>query len=248
MFRKMILSVIVIAGAWTQAQASMSTETNVPLSDSRYYEVRSMTTNEVFDSNIMAADPAAGEAATTTPGCDPANPLKKDKDPIGEAEDVIDRIINIGKKIWAVVESGRAVVNYKTDVATAMPQGVKCWTDLQGWAAPQSRTYETSFINGYGTEVVKFKYRVIWIFNGSKEGKGAYIGYATAIPVNMEVAWGFNFDAEASVPAVFNQGDKQNPIAGMQMIMKYRVTNVLTNISQSQAYFINGQGQFKTLD
>jgi hypothetical protein len=168
-------------------------------------------------------------------------------DPLNTVEMVVDKIINIGKKIWNIVQAGKPVSNIKTDVATALPMGAKCWTDLGNWQMPQSKVYQASFVNGWGSEVVKISYRVLWLPGGQVNGVGNYIGYATITPVNVEVSWGFTLNATVSIPTVFNMGSKTAPVGGMQMTMQYRVESALTTIDQAQAFFVDGRGNFKML-
>jgi len=183
--------------------------------------------------------------ASTAPGTIKNEPTPTN--PLGPIEMIADSIINIGKKLWAIVDAGRPVVNLKMDVGTALPQGARCWMDLQTWNVPTSHRYQVSFVNGFNSEIVKFDYRVISLAGGSIDGKGKYIGYAAFQPVNVEVAWGFEFNAEAAVPAVFNMGSKAEPVAGLQIVMNYKVTSPLKFISQSQAYFMDGKGSFEQM-
>lgn len=169
-------------------------------------------------------------------------------DPIDQVDMIVDKIINIGKKVWAVIEAGRPVVNYKTDVATALPEGARCWADLQQWSMPDTKLYGVSMYNGFGSEVVKFVYRVNYLAGGTADGVGKYIGYATTSPKDLYVAWGFNFNATASIPTVYNMGTRQDPLAGMQFTMHYTVKNVMNHIEQAQVYAIDGNGTFKQLD
>lgn len=174
---------------------------------------------------------------------DVKNPL----DPINEFELKLDQVINIGKKIWAIVEKGRPVVNISADVATAMPSGAGCWTDLQGWSMPQSQSYVASYKNLYGVEVVKHVYRVSYLAGGSVNGKGKYIGYATVLPVEVNVAWGYTFNSEAKVPTVFNMGTSANPKAGMQVNVSWKVNTVLKSIQATDSYAITGVGELKKM-
>lgn len=222
-----------------------------------YYEVKKITIRQLKDTaRDYYADQAVGNF---TQGCNPQNtpgqintkPVETDPtNPIGAIDiiDVIvDKIINIGKKIWAIVDAGRPVVNVKIDTANALPSGVKCWDELEGWSAPTSRLYEVVYENGFGSAVVTYAYRVSFISGGSFKGQGQYVTLATFQPANLEVSWGFKFDAVASVPMVFNQGTKTNPVAGMQMVMDWTVESPLKQIRQAESYFVNGKGEFKRL-
>lgn len=167
--------------------------------------------------------------------------------PLKEVELIVDQIINIGKKVFAIVEAGRPVVNLKLDVATALPTGSRCWMDLQQWQVPQSKVYSMKFINNWGSEVVRMTYRVLWLPGGTVDGVGKYIGYATMAPVDLSVSWGFNLDADVAIPTVFNMGTKAEPVAGMQMNMHYSIRTPVQHTEQGQAFFVNGQGLFEQL-
>jgi hypothetical protein len=161
---------------------------------------------------------------------------------------VFDQVVNFGKKVWKVIEAGKPVVNLRTDVATALPLGVKCWLDLQTWKAPQATTFTVVYKNPYGIEVVKFSYRVISISGGSVNGRGAYIGYAAVEPSDVQVAWGFNLSAEGLVQHTFNMGTQEAPVAGLNLQLNYTIKTVLQENRVSRSYFVNGHGDFRALD
>lgn len=160
---------------------------------------------------------------------------------------VIDEIINIGKKVWNIIEMGRPVVNIKTDVGTALPKGAKCWLDLQNWSIPQTQTYQAVFKNGFGASVVNLQFQVVSIAGGSVEGHGKYIGYATIIPTQVDVSWGYKLNANVTVQSVYNMGTKADPIAGMQLQMSYMVDTVLKHSQTAHAFFISGNNEIKQL-
>lgn len=222
--------------------ASANTEIDPAQFDIVEMKVRELPTKFASNVAIGSVDCGSGTFADTLPAT-PEDILS----PLNTFDMVVDKIINIGKKIFAIVQAGKPVVNMKTDIATAMPQGARCWTDLQGWQMPQSKTYQVAFTNGFGMEVVKLSYRVLWLAGGNVEGAGQYIGYATMAPENIEVSWGFSLNANVSVPTVFNMGTKESPIAGMQMNMGYRIESPIKTIDQGQAFFVNGAGAFQQL-
>lgn len=217
--------------------------------DERYYEISNSFVREVPSNEVFRADMAIGAAA-----CDDFNPNLIDQNgepfvgPLDGVELFVDQVINIGKKIWAIVKAGEPVLNLKTSVATALPQNSRCWTDLQGWKMPESKIYEMVFENGFGSEVVTMGYRVLWLPGGSVDGQGKYVGYATVTPVSMSVSWGFSLDAEVTIPTVFNMGTKEAPLGGMQVNVISRIKSPITVIDEGQAFFLNGAGEFKKLD
>lgn len=225
--------------------------------DPRYYEIKKMPVRELSQHEVQQLEQMGLMKSGMSPDCNMTNfrkktnppaPVPPKSGPFDGVEGAIDQIINIGKKIWNVIAAGKPVVNVKVDVATALPRGSKCWLDLQGWQMPESKVYEQVFENGFGAEIVNFKYRVLYVAGGSVNGQGAYIGYATMVPVLIDVSWGFSFNAVASVPVVFNMGTKEAPLAGMQMLMQYRVESVMSTIEESQAFVVNGRGEFKQMD
>lgn len=220
-----------------------------------YFEIKNITVKDstaqyagymdLFSQPGLSAECAAAGTrklnATFAGVADSLNPL----DVINVA---VDQIINIGKKIWNVVEAGKPVVNLQMDTANALPLGVTCWNDLSGWSIPQSKVYTVNYTNGLGMNVVSFAYRVTFTAKGNVNGIGQYITNATFMPANVHVAWGYNFAANAEVPSVFNQGTKEAPIAGMQMNMKWNVSTPVVNNITSQSYFVSGDNTLKELE
>jgi hypothetical protein len=167
---------------------------------------------------------------------------------IGAVSVIVDQVINVGKKIWDIVQAGKPVMNMQFDVATALPQGTQCWIQLENWKTPISQVYRVSATNGYGFNVVTFDYRVLYIYGGSYKGQGNYIGYATTQPANVSVAWGFTLNAKGSVPVVMNAGTAAAPVGAMQLNMNYTISTAIGTTEQTQAYYINGLGDFKILN
>lgn len=160
----------------------------------------------------------------------------------------LDKIINMGKKVWTIVEAGRPVVNIKTDSANALPQGALNWNQLEGWKMPKTKLYEASYKNGYNAEVVNFKFRVLYTYGGNVKGQGAYLTNVTVIPADVSVAWGFKLDVETSVPSVVNAGSSTQPVGAMELLVKWTVSTALQHVEHSQSFYVRGDGQFSDLD
>lgn len=159
----------------------------------------------------------------------------------------LDIIINIGEKVWKIIEAGKQVVNVSTKVATALPKGITSMNDLDGWQPPQSKTYKVEITNKLGMTVVSLQYQVITVTGGSINGKGQYVGYASVLPSELFVAWGFNFDANCSAPSIFNVGNKKNPIGALNLVMDYTINTPLSTLRQSQSYYITGLGEISQI-
>jgi len=169
-------------------------------------------------------------------------------DPLDQVNIIIDKIVNIGKKVWGLIETGRPVVNVTTYTANALPAGLQCWSDLAGWQIPQSKVYRVQYENGFGANVVDFAYRVTFTAGGSLNGQGKYITNATIAPADLNVSWGFNLTANAEVPSVFNTGTKEAPVAGMQMLMKWNIKTVVSHVEQAETFYVGGDNVMKHLE
>lgn len=168
--------------------------------------------------------------------------------PLEAIELVVDQIINIGKKIFNVINAGRPVVNIKIDTANALPKGLTCWSDLSGWSMPQSKVYNVQYENGLGMTIVDYSYRVTYTAGGSADGIGKYITNATFQPANVSVGWGFQLDATAVIPSVFNTGSRTSPVAGMQMNMEWKVTSPMAHEQSTESYFVSGENKLVELE
>lgn len=221
--------------------------------DKAYFQIKDVVVTEVTD-QYPTMQPMA--QAGLAEDCSTQRPLKilrtgdqlMSANPLDVIELVVDQVINIGKKMFAVVQEGRSVVNVNLDTANALPKGLTCWSDLSGWNVPQSKVYNVQYVNGFDIVVVDFSYRVTFTAGGSADGVGQYITNATIMPANLSVAWGFNFDANAAIPSVFNTGSKQEPVAGMQMNMAWKVTNAFSHEQATETFFLSGDNMMKKLD
>jgi hypothetical protein len=156
--------------------------------------------------------------------------------------DLIDKIINIGSKLWNIVEKGKPVANYSGEKASALPQRALHWDQLSNWQIPKSKIINVSYKNLYGIEVVRFSYRIILLYGGSVNGVGRYIGYASVVPIEMKTAYMYTFNANANVDAVFNLGTSQDPVAGMVLNINWTVETVLSKVTITQTYNLDGLG------
>ena len=159
----------------------------------------------------------------------------------------ISDIVNIGKQIWNIIEANQPVANVTMNSASAVPEGITNWQDLAGWEAPQTKTYETTCTNGFGMTVVDFQYRISFIPGGTYNGRGKYLANVTVEPQNVTVAWGFKFNAQATVPSITNAGTVRSPIAAANVVVQWSVDTVAQHQSQSAEYYLRGDGMFEEL-
>lgn len=201
---------------------------------SAQYPQESRTTESL---NTLSLSPAL--ARSNFEALDPVNAR------LNQIDMAVDKIINIGTKIWNVIEAGRPVSNYQRAQANALPEGARSWQQLENWQRPTSKVFGVTYKNLYGMEVVKFVYRVILLYGGSANGTGRYIGYASVEPVEINVAFMYSFNAAASVPSVYNMGTRAAPVAGMLLNMNWTVETVLKKSTNGAAFSVDALGNIR---
>lgn len=174
-------------------------------------------------------------------------PLDNAINQLDKAEVIVDKVINIGTKIWKVLEKGKPVASFRNAKATAVPQNITTWQQLQGWMNPKSKYYSITYKNVYGIEVAKLVYKIIYLSGGSYNGQGHYIGYVSIEPQEFKTAYMYTFNVQAAIESVYNQGTSADPIAGMILNINWTVSTVLKTETQSHSYHIDGLGNFSAL-
>jgi hypothetical protein len=168
---------------------------------------------------------------------------------LDQAEVAIDKVINIGKKLWAIVDANRPVVELQTNTANALPLGVASWDALEGWEAPTSKLFTHTYRNLWRIKVVQFSYRVIYTWGGSLDGKGRYLANVTVIPADVDVISGYKLNAQASVPSVLNASRvKGEPLAAAELLVTWKVETALKHSRRSRSFYVRGDGVFKDLN
>lgn len=246
-----MISLVFVTALALNAQAAQNT-------DPKYFQLAKVKMTDVTeqyegDETQVMAQRGLSENCNITRGhrdtaASEFNPAELGLDPIDQAGIILDKIVNLGNKAWALLEKGRPVVNVRAYTANALPAGLNCWTDLTGWKVPQSKVYRVVYENLYGVDVVDFAYRVSFTAGGALNGQGKYITNASIIPADMGVAWGFKFDADAEVPSVFNTGTKEAPVAGMQMLLKWKIQTVVKHVEGSDSFYVGGDNTMKRLN
>ncbi|MCC2678922.1 MAG: hypothetical protein K0R29_1498 [Pseudobdellovibrio sp.] len=163
---------------------------------------------------------------------------------------IVDKVINIGTKVWNVLEKGRATYNYQNQQANALPQGARRWNQLQNWRQPTSKVYSVTGKNVFGYEILRFDYRVILLAGGDVGGVGRYIGYATVHPMEVNIPYLTNFDVGVRVDSVYNTGTARNPVAGMVMNISIRATSVVPLMpirELGHSLVLDGNGNIRTM-
>jgi hypothetical protein len=183
----------------------------------------------------------------TPPGIVPPGGNQPAVDPLTNINNTvatIDKIVNLVEKIFAIIEKNQPVVNITTNYANAVPFGTTHWTQLQGWSRPATKRYAFSMKNGYGSEVVKVNYQVHYTYKGNFQGKGQFLTGVTVEPLNVVTAWGYKVTLVSEVPdsTIANVGTHEDPIASMQLQLRWTVHTMVKDITSKAIYYVQGDG------
>ena len=185
--------------------------------------------------------PSGPQINPPKPGDGPQQPTGPD---INGTIDTLDKIVNLMEKIFGIIEKNQPVVNITTNYANAVPFGTSHWTQLQGWSKPATKKYAFSMKNAYGSEVVKVTYQVHYTYNGNFQGKGKFLTGVTIEPLSVTTAWGYKVSLVSEVPdsTIANVGTHEDPIASMQVQLRWTVHTMVKDITQKGIYYVQGDG------
>lgn len=183
--------------------------------------------------------PVPGVNGTAT---DPNAGFNNTMGQINTTLDTLDKVVNLVEKIFAIIEKNQPVVNITTNYANAVPFGTSHWTQLQGWSRPATKKYAFSMKNTYGSEVVKVVYQVHYTHSGNFQGKGKFLTGVTVEPISVTTAWGYKVTLISEVPdsTIANVGTHEDPIASMQVQLKWTVHTMVKDITAKSIYYVQG--------
>ncbi|MBT7608653.1 MAG: hypothetical protein HN576_02785 [Bacteriovoracaceae bacterium] len=172
--------------------------------------------------------------------------LNRDEKGLGQIIMIVDKLLAVGKKIWAIIEAGRPVYtnNFMSGISV-LPKTDDpdfTFTQMENWKAPKAITYRVTYKNGFGMNVIEFDYTTMFQYAGTYDGKGAYLTGVTVKASNVSVSWGFSFDANTKLMNIANRGSSSNPLAGATLQIDYTASSVLRTISTSEAFHLTGKG------
>jgi hypothetical protein len=169
---------------------------------------------------------------------------------VGKVISVTRELVALGEDIYRLVQKGKPVNTTTYAPISVLPkvngQAVDIF-ETEGWRLPSKATYEITYKNVYGMEVVKYRYSIIFTYGGTYQGKGAYLTAAQIVPDSVETLWGYTFTASMSLGGIQNHGTKENPIAGAVLAMQYSVETVVKASLTTDMYHITGKGGFNSL-
>lgn len=180
----------------------------------------------------------------------PTDPVTQ-ADPIERAGRVIQvakDLVALGEDLYRLVIKGKPTNTTTYAPISVVPKVNGSPVDLmetEDWQMPVKRSYEISYENYLGIEIVYFRYSVIFSYGGSYDGKGAYLTAVQVIPEQVMTLFGFDFTATMKLGGIQNQGTRKNPIAGATILLEHTVSSILATSTVVDPFYITGSGAFK---
>lgn len=162
---------------------------------------------------------------------------------------IISKIVNIAKRFWAVVEKNYPVADVTTDYASAVPEGINAWNQLDGWQKPKTYLFTYVTENPYGMKPVTLSYKLVYTYGGGCNGKGRYLTGVSIALENVDVHFGYRLKADAVVPdsTVVNIGTREDPVAALQMKVSYKISTAVNEWAGCTLFYIDGNGEVSEL-
>lgn len=149
----------------------------------------------------------------------------------------------VGKMLWDLVGKSGSASKIDYPVAHLLPLGSSEWTKLSGWKTADAYIYHISYKNMFGVRIADYRFRVMYNYDGQKDGKGRYLSNVSVSPGNIDLGWGYGLESQASVQEVFNAGTDQDPIAALNIMVFWKVRSLLRELGDSLVLTIKGTGE-----
>ncbi len=219
--------------------------THAPYDNSKYMTITQVVVSEISHDVILdqSVQKTVSEAYI-----DQAAPSRIET--AGKVISTARDLVALGEDIYRLVSHGKPNVTTSYDPISVIPKLNGAPVDIldtELWSMPTKRTYAMTLKNAYNIDVITFRYSIIFSYNGSYNGKGAFITAAQIQPEYVNVLWGFDFSATMKLGGIQNQGTRDNPIAGATLLMQYTSSNVINSRTYVDSYFITGRGGFRKL-
>jgi hypothetical protein len=159
----------------------------------------------------------------------------------------LNDFITLGSKVWDFIINNKPNATYAPYRASVVPSGITHWTQLRGWSKPVSRVYRVAFQNMFGMASGSFDYRITFIYGGTYQGKGKYIGQISVIPANVRLATDRSLDVKVEILEPLNFGTEENPVAGVTLQVSWSSPTTVRYQMNSAELFLYGTGEIQNL-
>lgn len=127
---------------------------------------------------------------------------------------VIDQIVNLGHKVWKIIEANQPVIKAEYKYANAIPSGTVA-TDLEYFSPVQYKSFRIKLKNRFDSDVVDITYTTVHRFGGKYEGNGHFLERVSIVPSKVIAGYNYKINFNVTNVTVANVGSKEDPIASM---------------------------------
>jgi hypothetical protein len=180
-------------------------------------------------------------------GVNGGNPQTGNPQPGTGGRVTLSDIITIGQKVWDFVVSNKPNTTYQSLKAAVVPSGITSWTQLRGWSKPVSKVYRVEFTNMFGQTAGSFDYRINFVYGGSYQGKGKYIGQISFVPAAVRLGTDRTLDVKAELLDPLNFGTEEDPIAGVELQISWSSPTTTRYQLNSVEFFMYGTGEIQDM-
>jgi hypothetical protein len=174
-------------------------------------------------------------------------------DRINQAGKIIQatrEMVALGEAIYELVKKGKPTNVTQYAPISVVPRDPETMApvyefDLEGFSIPVQKTYVARVKNGLGKEVVSFSYQVTYSYGGSYNGTGKWLSGVMIVPGSIRTTFGWDFNATMNVGGIMNHGSKENPVAGVRVIVKYQMNSWSSAFERNDSFHITGDGKIQ---
>lgn len=170
-------------------------------------------------------------------------------DPIERAGRVIKigrELVALGEEVYKLVDKGRPHIKTSYAPISVMPKVDGKAVDVMStdyWSPLTTETYETNYYNLYNVNIVKFRYKVMFSYGGSYQGKGSYLTSVQIVPEYVHALFGFDFTANMILGGIANLSGKEDPVAEATLHIEYTIASLLKKEARVDTITVTGKGQ-----
>ena len=165
---------------------------------------------------------------------------------VGDTLVIIEQIINLGEKLWNIIESNQAVSEVEHKYANALPAGVRGPEELDEFSPMQHKSYRMHGKNWFGSTVYDVTYTLVHRYGGRYQSKGQYLDGVTVLPNHVSTLWGYKLNMGVEGVSTVNVGTREKPIGSIMMQMTFKVGTVLKKTEYRGLYEFRGDSRTVT--
>lgn len=157
-----------------------------------------------------------------------------------QQEVFIERIINLGERVWSFIAANEPVFEAKYKFANALPKGVTKADELTSFSPIQYSSYRMYGKNLYGITVYDVTYTLVHRYGGQYKGQGQYLTDVTILPSQVDVLWAYTVNFDVTDVSVTNVGSDTRPVASLLMQLQFKVSTIIKKHQLNAVYEFRG--------